>query len=191
MHHKTMRQGGRFILAAMAGISFFTHPSHSSITGFSIPAGLLYEYNFYHQFGIRASIAHDLILKGHPRLAVSYTTSRLSALAGRNILIKDDVRFNASWYFRPEKWIDPYAGIDVGFTRFNRENDEIFSLLDNRAGLFNLRVGIASTLLGGRLRPSIDGGLSIASLISTSPAPVFPLFFSIGVDFDVAKGVLP
>lgn len=166
-------------------------PVSASLSGFSLPVGLLYEYDFYHQFGVRASIAHDRVLKGHPRLAVSLTSSRLSALGDWNGLKNDVVLFNLSWYFRPGKLIDPYAGVETGFVRFNRENDDIFALLDNRTGLFNARAGITSSLLGGRLRPSIDGGIAIAQLVSMSSAPVFPLFFSVGVAFDIAKGVKP
>ena len=111
--------------------------------------------------------------------------------AGRNGLKKDTFLLHAGWHFRPGKWIDPYCGIDAGFTRFNRENDDVFALLDNRAGLLNLRAGCTSALLGQRIRPSIDGGIAILPLVSTASSPVFPLFFSVGVDFDVAKGVLP
>ena len=166
-------------------------PVNATLSGFSLPVGLLYEYNFYHQFGVRASVAHDRLLKGHPRLAVSLTSSRLSALGDWNGLKNDVALFNLSWYFRPGKLIDPYAGVESGFVRFNRENDEIFASLDNRAGLFNVRAGIASSLIGGRLRPSIDGAIAIVQLVSMSSATAFPLFFSAGIAFDIAKGVKP
>lgn len=171
--------------------ALFSVPGGAAATAFSIPVGLVFEHNFYNQFGARASVAHELLLKGHPRLTASYTTSRLSAFAGRNVLKKDNVLFTAGWYFRPGKLIDPYAGIDAGFTRYDREDDDLFALLDNRSGMLNVRAGITSSLLGGRIRPSIDGGLALLSLVGTASSTVFPLFFSVGVDFDVAKGVLP
>jgi len=183
----------RLLMAATSYLLTSVTPGHASLAGFSLPAGLVFEHNFYNEFGLHASIAHDLVLKGHPRLAFSYTTSRLSAktTAGRNGLKKDTFLFHAGWYFRPGKWIDPFCGIDAGFTRYNRENEEIFSLLDTRTGLLNVRAGCTSALLGKRIRPSIDGGVALLSLISAASSPVFPLFFGIGIDFDIAKGVLP
>ena len=161
-------------------------PGYSDITGLSIPVGVVFEHNFYNQFGIRASVAHDWLLKGHPRLSVTLTTSRLSAAVGKNVLKKENVLFTAGWYFLPHRLIDPYAGIDFGFTRFNLENDYLFGRLDNSAALLNFRIGITSSLLGGRIRPSIDGGFALLS-----SSTVFPLFLTIGVDFDIIKGVLP
>ncbi|MBN1761019.1 MAG: hypothetical protein JW863_22010 [Chitinispirillaceae bacterium] len=172
------------VLAAV--ISLAGCPLLAGATGLSIPVGMVFEHNFYPQFGLSASVAHDLLLKGHPRLSATVTSSRLSVLAGRNVLKKENVFFSAGWYFRPRRFIDPYAGIDAGFTRFSREDDELFALLPNTAGLFNIRAGITSSLLGGRLRPSVDGSFA---LITSST--VFPLFFSITVAYDVAKGVLP
>ncbi len=158
----------------------------SGATQWSVPVGIQFEHNFYNQIGLSASVAHERILNAHPRLSVSVTSSRLSALAGRNVLKQETVLFTAGWFFRPEKYIDPYAGIDVGFTRFDREDDVLFDLLPNTAGMFNIRAGITSSLFGGKVRPSIDGGIA---LITSST--VFPLFFSIGLSYDVAKGVLP
>jgi hypothetical protein len=166
-------------------------PERTGATGLSVPVGLVFESNFYPQFGVRASVAHELLLKGHPRLTVSYTTSRLSAAAGRNVLKKDNILFNAGWYFRPGKLINPYAGIDAGFTRFDREDDALFALIDNRNGMVNVRAGLTSSLLGGRLRPSLDGGLAILSLVGTGSSTVFPAFFCFGLDVDIAKVVLP
>lgn len=155
-------------------------------TGWSIPVGVVYEHNFYPQFGLCASVAHERVLHGHPRFSFSVTSSRLSVLAGRNALKKENVLFSAGWYFRPGKIIDPFAGIDAGFTRFSREYEELFALLPTSAGMFNVRAGIVSTLLGGKLRPSIEAGVAVVT-----SSTVFPLFFGGGVSFDVAKGVLP
>ena len=167
-------------------LSLIGFPSSARATAWSLPVGVVFEHNFYPQFGLSASVAHDLLLKGHPRLSVTVTSSRLSALAGRNVLKKENVLFSAGWYFRPGRLIDPYAAVDGGFTRFDREDDALFAMLPNTAGLFNIRAGITSSLLGGRLRPSVDGSLALVS-----SSTVFPLFFSIAVAYDVAKGVLP
>ena len=184
----TYRRAGLAVMAAlMVGLS----AAATGATGLSVAVGPVFESNFYPQFGARASVSHFLLLGAHPRLTVSYTTSRISAFAGRNVLKKDDILFNAGWYFRPGKLINPYAGVDVGLTRFERENDELFELLYNKSAVLNARIGLTSDLLGGRIRPSIDGGLAILSVASSAPMPVFPFFFRLGIDLDIAKVVLP
>jgi hypothetical protein len=172
------------LIAAVLLLPFV--PRSVGAAAYSLQVGPCFEHNFYTQFGLRALFAHDLLLRRHPQIGVSYTTSRLGALAGRNVLKKDNVLLSASWHFRPERMIDPHAGIDIGFTRFDRESDDLFALLENRAPMFNLRVGIASALLGGRLRAAVDGGIALAQ-----SSTVFPLFIGAAVGIDLAKGVLP
>jgi hypothetical protein len=150
----------------------------------SIPIGFLVERNFYNQIGARAGFSDSRILKGHPRVSLSYTTSRFHTLVNNNALKKDNFIFIAGWHFRPMRLIDPYIALDAGFTRFDREEDDIFAKLDNTGGLLEVRLGIESAFWKGRIHPSADLGYSIIA-----SSTVFPLVFSLGVDFDIAKGV--
>jgi hypothetical protein len=151
----------------------------------SIPVGIVVEHNFYNQFGLKAAFSDDRILKGRPRAALSYTTSRLQTMFGSNALKKDNFLFTAGWHFRPLRLIDPYISIDAGFTRFNREDDIIFAKLKNTGGLLALRLGIESDIFKGLVRPWADAGFSFIS-----SSTVFPLVFSLGLDFDIAKGII-
>ena len=157
--------------------------SYSTPSQWSVPVGFAFENNFYSQFGLSASVANRDILGGHPQLTLSATTSRLGVIAGYNVLKKESWLLTAAWHFRPGTYVDPFAGLDVGLTHFDLENEELFKRLQNTAPLFNLRIGIAATVWEGRLRPVVDGGVAFVQ-----SSTVFPLFFGVKLCYDVMKG---
>lgn len=152
-------------------------------TEWSVPVGIVFENNFYAQFGLSASVANSTILGGHPQMTFSATTSRLGVIAGYNLLKKENWLLTAAWHFRPGTYMDPFAGLDVGLTHFDLENEKLFKKLQNTAPLFNLRIGVAATVWGKRLRPVLDGGLAFVQ-----SSTVFPLFFGAKLCYDVMKG---
>lgn len=164
----------------MTGI-FTVRPGVAS--DWSVPVGLGFEHNLYTQFGISASVSHKKILNGHPQATLFATTSRLGVIAGKNVLKNENWLLTAAWHFRPGTYVDPFAGIDIGVTHFDRENEKLFKRLPNTAPLFNVRAGIAATVWGDRLRPLLDGGFAIVQ-----PSTVFPLFFGVKLSYDVMKG---
>ena len=170
-----------FVFLGITGVGI-----KSNATELSLPVGVVFEHNFYNQFGLRASVAHNRILKGHPRITLMLTSSRLSAMAGKNVLKKENYLCNIGWFFRPNKLIDPFLSAEIGFTRYSIEYEELFGMLDNSAPLFNVRIGIASTLWKEKIRLSIDGGYCFVH-----SSIVLPLVWGIGIDFDIIKGVLP
>lgn len=137
----------------------------------------------YGQLGISAEVAYEKILGGHPQLKVQYTTSKLSFWNGKYALDFNDLYFNASWYFRPQKIVNPYAGIDLGTTWFGLEDDSRFAMIDNRAVRFNVRSGVRFSVWEGRILPYIDGGYVIVQSSSTNP-----LFFCCGVGYAIVGG---
>jgi len=148
----------------------------------SVPAGILMEHNFNNQWGLRAGFAHSRILKGHPRASLSWTSSRLSLAIGKNVLKKDNVLFGLGWHFLPKRLIDPYVRADAGFTRFDREDEEVFAKLDNVAPIVALALGAEGSIWKGIIRPWFDLGGSF--LFSST---VYPFTFAFGLDFDIAR----
>ncbi|NLE02991.1 MAG: hypothetical protein GX640_24235 [Fibrobacter sp.] len=149
-------------------------------SNWSVPVGLVMEHNFYTLFGITASVSNQNFLKGHPVATLSITSSRPGAMAGYNVLKKENWLLTAAWHFRPRRYIDPFAALDFGWTAFDSENEELFGKIKNSAPLLNIRTGIGTKLFAGRLIPRIDGGIA---LIQSST--VFPLFFGISLCYDV------
>ena len=153
-------------------------PSHMSI-----PLGIMMEHNFYNQPGIHISFSDDRILNTHPRLSFSYTTSRIGTL-WKNTLAKDNYLLTAGWYFRPERVIEPFIRADFGFSHFNKEDDIIFKELDNNAMILAIKFGSEFCSLDKLIRPWFDVGYSILS-----SSTVWPFVFSIGIDYDISKGL--
>jgi hypothetical protein len=151
----------------------------------SIPVGLKFENNYDFQVGLKAAFADKRILNEHPRLSLSYTTSRLATAFGSNALEKDIYLLGLGWYFRPSRMIDPYIIVATGFTHYDREDDEMFALLDNNAGILSVDLGLELGIFGGLVRPWFEFGYSIFQ-----SSTVYPIVFSFGLDYDIAKGLL-
>lgn len=149
----------------------------------SVRAGLHVEHNSSNQPGFLVSLDHPRILRRHPRLTLSYSTTRLAAATG-NELVKDRIVLAAGWYFRPLKRLDPYVELQMGYARFNRESEAIFALLDNDAPLISLLVGLETRWLKQRLGVFVDMG---ASILSSST--VYPFVASMGVTYRLNREV--
>jgi hypothetical protein len=171
----------KFSTALAMGLLCLAAPVRASEANLS--AGALYELNFYGQPGVRFTASDGRLLNRHPQAMLSYTSSRLSFWKGKHALIIDDILLNASWHFRPQKLLDPFAGFDIGFLRFNREDDELFGLIQNKFFRLDFRAGLRASLLEGRLMPSIEAGYV---LLDTSVT--FPLFFGVAVCYEIIKG---
>jgi hypothetical protein len=178
----TMYSPARRGLIAMTGLLLAL--GHASLdAALSVPVGIVLEHNAYNQWGVRAGLSGDMLLANHPRLSLSYTTSRLEALAG-NALKKDNILLTLGWHFRPGRLIDPFVDVDAGWTRFDLEDDVVFAQLPNTAAIADLRVGLECCLLDGWIRPWASAGYSV--LWSST---VYPFVCALGIDVDVTKGV--
>jgi hypothetical protein len=173
------------LVPVIASLLLFSVGPVRALDHMSIPIGIFVEHNFYNQFGVSAGFSDDRILKGHPLMTLSYSTSRLSTMTGSNGLKKDNFLLNAGWHFRPLRWIDPYLGIETGWTHFDREEDQLFAKLDNTGFLLDARVGIESTIIRGLFHVRADMGYAVVT-----SSTVFPLLFCLGLEFDIAKGLL-
>lgn len=148
-----------------------------------LSAGPIFEYNLYGEPGIAARIGHAGILGGHPHLELSYTTSRLSFWNGPHALLTDNLFATVSWEFGPFRKAYPFAGIDIGYSRYDLDGEYYLPMIDNTAYRCNLRGGVRFFFDGLPVVPSLEGGLA---LITSST--VFPLFFRIGLAYVIAGG---
>lgn len=156
---------------------------HAGAPDIRIAAGIVLENNFYLAPGLRVTAESPRILRGHPQAILTYTTSRAALWNGKNDLPIDDILLCLAWHFRPGRTIDPFAGIDIGYLRFDREDDEKFALIQNSFARCNVRLGLRSYLLQGRLQPAVEAGYVVVQNSVT-----FPLFFSFAVCYEIVKG---
>ena len=112
----------------------------------------------------------------HLRFSAAYATSRLAVLFGSNGLVEDRFFFTSTWSFRPRRMVSPLAQVELGYTRFDREDEDIFALLDNDAFIASLLVGLEWQLLERRVSARADAGYSFLH-----SSTVYPFVASIGV----------
>jgi hypothetical protein len=144
--------------------------------------GAYLETNYSTQPGLQLSYASPSLLGGRSRVSVAYSTTRLATAAGSNALVEDRLQAGAGGYFRQSRRISPYAGLAVGYTRFNREDEQLFQLLDNDAAILSLLAGAEVRLLAA-LRAS--GNVGYSALHSST---VYPFVASIGLHYHLNRG---
>jgi hypothetical protein len=85
---------------------------------------------------------HKLQLRG------AYLTNRLEAAFRPNIIRQDYLLFSPVWHFRRSAFFDPTVQADLGYWRYDTEN-EIFKDLDNSSWVASIQVGLALNLFQG------------------------------------------
>jgi hypothetical protein len=158
---------------------------HSSMAleHLNIPVGIQMQANSDLQWGLTAGLSTDLLLKGHPYTAVSYTTNRIGAVFS-NTVKQDNYLFTLGWMFRPKKMIDPFINIDAGLAHFDYEFEE-FKALQTNSPILDLRFGLEGAFLHKTIHPWCNFGVSFIS-----SSTVYPLVMAVGVNYDISKGLL-
>jgi hypothetical protein len=145
-------------------------------------AGVYVESNYSVQPGLQVAYASPRLLGGAPRLTASASTTRFATAMGSNALVEDRLQLTGGWHFRRSARFSPYVAASGGYTRFDRDDDELFALLDNDAPLFALLAG-AEARLGGPLR--LHGHLGYSPVQSST---VYPLVMAAGLSYRVRGG---
>jgi len=144
--------------------------------------GVHVESNYSRQPGVQIGFSTPSLLGGGPRFTASASTTRLATAFGSNALAEDRLQLSSAWYFRRQASLSPYVGVGAGYTRFDREDDEIFALLDNGAPLLSLFLG-AEAHVGRRLRLNTQAGYS-----ALHSSTVYPFVWAIGVNYPLRRG---
>ncbi|CAN5839510.1 hypothetical protein BH23GEM6_BH23GEM6_09370 [soil metagenome] len=144
--------------------------------------GAYVESNYSTQPGLQVSYGSPALLRSRPRFSASYSTTRLATTLGSNALVEDRLQAGAAWYFRPDRALTPYTALHVGFTRFDREDDQLFELLENNAPIVSLLAGME-----GRLRRTLraSGGVGYSALQSST---VYPFVATLGLHYELNRG---
>jgi hypothetical protein len=172
---------GRTMLFAALAIRLAVAPEAAAQQAPLLLVGAVVEKNYSTQPGIQLSYGSPTLLGGRPRFSAAYSTTRLATASGSNALIEDRLQAGAGWYFRPGAGISPFLAANAGYARFDREDDEIFELLDAGAPILSLLLGAEARLL-----PSLraNGSLGYSALQSST---VYPLVASIGLHYHLNR----
>lgn len=132
--------------------------------------------------GIEASYADEGFLNGRTRFSVAVFTSRLGSAFGSRGLLEDRILLGAGWFFRPDKRVNPYVEIETGYSRFDREDGELFALLDNDAMIFSVLAGMEIHAFDSRFSVVADAGYSILH-----SSAVYPFVASLGIQYSFSR----
>jgi hypothetical protein len=168
------------LLALLA--PFAAAPAAAAQTPPTLLVGAFVESNYSTQPGLQVAYASPAWRGGRPRLTASYSTTRIATAMGSNALTEDRVQLGAGWYFRPDRALTPYLAANVGYTRFDREDPELFALLDAGAPLASLLLGVE-----GRLHPAVraSGHVGFSPVQSST---VYPFVAAIGMHYRLSRG---
>ena len=121
----------------------------------------------------------DLNLASHRlQFRICYLTSRLEQSARENILKQDEYLFSPVWHFRRVSFFDPTIQLDLGYARYDVENEEIFGSLDNDTWIAALQLGMGFNFSESRYGFSYSVGYN---LINSESSIIYPLVFGVGV----------
>lgn len=71
--------------------------------------------NLYYENGITLQYASDRLLSQRLYLGFSYISSRLGTALGSNALKQDNIFLSASYYFRPQRVVQPFVRLNAGY----------------------------------------------------------------------------
>lgn len=154
---------------------FPSHLSAQSLQGMQI--GVRLEHNVSVMPGLELSYQRPDWFGGKPRFTLTYGTTRLAMAVGSRDLEKDRYQLGAAWQFRPRHAFDPYVQLSLGYEWFNRGDDRLFALLDNKAVMASLIAGVEWQIFR-RLGLRADAGLSLLQA-----STVYPIITSAGLHY--------
>lgn len=163
-----------FLAVALAGIA-------NGQSARSIRLGPIMQKNAVLQPGIEVGYADADRLPRQLQLSFAYMSTRLAAAFGSNGLVEDRLLVGAAWMLRPRRIIKPFAQLEVGYTRFNREDGVIFALLDNNAFIASVLLGLDVQLRNSPFSVQADAGYSILQ-----SSTVYPFVTSVGVYYRIS-----
>jgi hypothetical protein len=177
VHRSRWRTFPGGLAAVLALLAFAPAQAQQSL----LLVGVYVESNYSLQPGVQVGYSPAL-LGGGLRLTGGASTTRLATAAGSNALVEDRVQLGAAWAFRRGSRLAPYVGTSAGYARFDREDGEIFSLLDDSAPILSLLLG-AEGRLGRGLR--LHGHAGYSALQSST---VYPLVVAGGLSYELRGG---
>jgi hypothetical protein len=105
-----------------------------------------------------------------------WLTSRLEQVFRKNIIKQDYFLLTPVWHFRRDRLVDPTVQFDLGYTRFDVENEKIFGDLDNDAWIAAPQAGLNVNLAQGLYGAYYHFGYNLIT-----SALVYPAVFGPGI----------
>ncbi len=125
--------------------------------------------------GVSVAWGADGLLDRRLRFRFDYVSSRLGVLAGTRMQSEDRFGLHALWHFTSWDGWEPYAGLELGYVRFDRPA-AAFDLLPNSAPTLAVRAGLDAPLLHDQLRLGVSAGFH-----ALTSSTVYPITAALGL----------
>ncbi|MFO8146272.1 MAG: hypothetical protein ACQEWG_00340 [Bacteroidota bacterium] len=97
--------------------------------------------NLYYENGITAQYTNNSLYSKRLYFGLSYVTSRLGSAIGSNAIKQDNIFLSITYYFRPDKILQPFLRLNTGYFYSDLE-EKIFDDLPNSSILLSPEAGI-------------------------------------------------
>ena len=132
-------------------------------------------------YGPQAGYSNDQMFHHKLELDFAYLTSRPET-AFRNVLKQDWFILSPTWRFRPQRFFDPIAQLNLGYQRYDLESNIFTGYLNNHTWVYGAKAGFDLSF-GKARRYSLNYRLGFQQS-SEQSSYVYPLPFSLA--FSVA-----
>jgi hypothetical protein len=116
----------------------------------------------------------------------SYVTTRLGSAMGTNAIIQDNFLISPGYYFRPQKQLQPFTRLNLGYFQADYE-DAIFDALPNKALLLSVDAGLSYEFKAS-ITISLSAGYNLNSGTgSVGPGTLYPVFYQMSIYYTLLK----
>lgn len=142
--------------------------------------------NLYYENGFTVQYANDLLLSGRLYLGATYVSSRFGSAFLSNALEQDNFFLSATYYFRPQRVIQPFIRLNTGYFISDLE-EAIFEDLPNSSILLSPEFGVG-VHTGTPLKINASFGYNtITGNGISGPGTLYPLFVQTSITWNLLK----
>lgn len=165
-------------------LSFFTFTSRAQNPVLDVGLRFQKSVNLYYENGVTARYSDERLLSRQLYLGFSYVTSRLGSAMGSNAIKQDNFIFSGTYYFQPEKTIQPFISMNIGYFYADYEY-AVFDDLPNSSILLSPEAGLSyQTSLPLKIGASLGYNLITGDGIE-GPGTIYPVYFQTSITWDV------
>lgn len=140
----------------------------------------------YWENGFTLDITSPKVVNNRLHLGLSYVTSRLGSAMGSNAIKQDNFLLSLGYHFRPERNLQPFTRINMGYFHADYESP-IFDDLANNAFIFSADAGLSY-----EFKAPITIGLSAGYNLNTGngsdgPGTLHPVFYQMSIYYTLLK----
>ncbi len=152
----------------------------------TLKGGLLIQkaQKLYWENGFAFDYTCPKLLDSRIHFGASYATTRLGSAVGSNAIKQDIYLVSAAYHFRPQKQLQPFARLNVGYFHADYEA-AVFDVLPNEAFLTSIDAGLTYAFKFP-LTLSLSAGYNLnAGTGVAGPGTLFPIFYRMSILYTI------